>query len=486
MARDEGRRGTAITGAVHSGDGAKGWPRNAVVSRRAFVSGTPVAAAAAALGQTRGARKPNFVLFLADDLGVHDLGCLGAADLKTPNIDALATSGVRFTNWYAAAPVCAPSRASLLTGRYPQRCGVPDNGQALRSSERTIASALKPAGYATGIFGKWHLGSSIATVPNAHGFDRFVGFHSGCIDYYSHRYYWGERANPPVVNYHDLWRDRTEVFEDGEYSTGIFAREAAQFVHENRANPFFLYVPFNGVHYPMHAPKKYVERFPDLDPERRMYAAMLAAVDDGVGQVMRALREARLMESTLVFFTGDNGATRETRAGLNGQAARAGDNRPFRGNKFSAFDGGMHVPMAMSWPGVIRGGQTVAQIGSHLDLLPTMLAAAGAPLPDDRTLDGFDALPLAASGAASRHEAIFWSSGGQLAVRRGNWKLVRNGKTFDGTPEGAQALSGDDAVFLSNVEEDPGESRNLRHANPSLADELLTAAEKWLADVTKQ
>jgi len=430
-------------------------------------------------------RMPNFIVFLCDDLGCHDWGALGATDLKTPNIDAIANSGVRFTNWYAAAPVCAPSRAALLTGRYPQRCGVPGNGQELRPSEQTIAALLKPAGYASGIFGKWHLGSSDATVPNAHGFDRFLGFHSGCFDYYSHRYYWGERANPSVVNYHDLWRNRTEVFEDGQYSTELFAREAAQFIRDNRTRPFFAYVPFNGVHYPMHAPKKYVDRFSQLDPERRMYAAMLSAVDDGIGQVMRTLDEFHLTGNTLVIVTADNGATREARAGLNQQPAKAGDNRPFRGNKFSAFDGGMHVPFCMSWPGVVPKGQVLSQIGNHVDLLPTFLTAAGVPLPKDRTLDGFDALSMAVSGAASKHDAIFWESAGQLAVRRGKWKLVKGGKTFDGTPEGSKPLEGDDAVFLSNVEQDPGESKNLRHQNPALTDELLTLAEKWQQDVKK-
>ena len=450
-------------------------------SRREFIAG---AAAANAIAQTNGsARKPNFVIFLADDLGCHDLGAWGATDLKTPHVDALAASGARFTNWYAAAPVCAPSRAALMTGRYPIRAGVPGNGQPLRPGERTIASLVKPAGYATGIFGKWHLGASDDTVPNAHGFDRFVGFHAGCIDYYSHRYYWGE---PRTVNYHDLWRDRTEVFEDGQYSTEIFAQEAAQFVRDNRATPFFLYVPFNGVHYPMHAPRKYVERFDGMERERRMYAGMLSAVDDGVGLVMRTLRDLHLTDDTLVFFAADNGATREARAGLNQKPATAGDNRPFRGNKFSAFDGGMHVPMIMSWPGRISKGQVRRQIGNHVDLLPTICAAAGVPIPTDRTMDGFDALPMAAGGAASKHDAIFWSSGGQLAVRRGSWKLVQNGKAFDGTPEGSKPLEGDDAVFLSNVDDDPGESKNLRHEQPALADQLLTMAQKWLAEVKQQ
>ena len=449
-----------------------------MLSRRQFVS----AVAAGLAAQTRSGRRPNVVIFLADDLGCHDLGCWGAGDLKTPNIDRLAASGARFTNWYAAAPVCAPSRAALLTGRYPIRAGVPGNGPPLKPAEKTIAELVKPAGYATGLFGKWHLGSTAETVPNTHGFERFFGFHSGCVDYFSHRYYWGE---PGTVNYHDLWRDRTEVFEDGEYSTELFAREAAQFVRDHRSQPFFAYVPFNAPHYPMHAPKKYLERFSGLEPERRTYAAMISALDDGVGLVMRTLREQGLAENTLVFFSADNGATREARAGLNQQPATAGNNAPYRGNKFSAFDGGMHVPMIMNWPGVIGGGKVIGEVGSHLDLMPTICAAAGASPPGDRTLDGFDAMPLAVSGAKSKHEAIFWSSGGQLAVRRGPWKLVKDGKTFDGTPDGNKPLTGDDALFLSNLEEDPGEKTNLRHQHPEVADELATAMAQWATEVRK-
>jgi arylsulfatase A-like enzyme len=442
-----------------------------MLSRREFVAG---AAAVAAAAQSR--RKPNIVMFLADDLGCHDLGCWGADDLLTPHIDSIAASGARFTNWYSAAPVCAPARAALLTGRYPIRAGVPGNGPALRASETTIASALKPAGYATALIGKWHLGTTPDTDPNGHGFDRFYGFHSGCIDYFSHRYYWGE---PNTVNFHDLWRDRTEIFEDGQYTTELFAREGVKFVREHRADPFFLYMPFNAPHYPMHAPARYHERFPKLAPERRTYAAMIAALDDAVGQVLGTLRDLRLENDTLVLFAADNGATREARAGLDGKPATAGNNAPFRGNKFSAFDGGMHVPMAMRWPGVIPKGQVIRELGSHLDLLPTICKTAGAALPGNRTLDGFDALPVAAASAKSPHDAIYWSSGGQLAVRRGPWKLVRNGKTFDGSPDGNKPLTGDDALFLTNVEQDPGESRNLRHENATVADELLTLAEQW-------
>jgi arylsulfatase A-like enzyme len=450
-----------------------------MISRRHFVAG----AASAALAMPQGQRKPNFILFLADDLGCHDLGCWGASDLQTPNIDALAASGARFTNWYAAAPVCAPSRAALLTGRYPIRAGVPDNGRPLRPTEHTIAGLLQPAGYATALIGKWHLGDTAETVPNAHGFERFFGFHSGCFDYYSHRYYWGE---PRTVNYHDLWSDRTEVFEDGQYATELFAREAVRFLRERGDRPFFLYLPFNAPHYPMHAPARYTARFPGLGRERRTYAAMIAAMDEAVGQVMATLRELRLLDDTLVFFSADNGATREARAGIDQQPATAGSNAPFRGNKFSAFDGGMHVPMVMSRPGVIPKGQVLNQVGSHLDVLPTIARAAGVELPADRTFDGFDALPMAASQAGSTHDAIFWSSGGQLAVRRSNWKLVKNGKTFDGTPAGSHPLAGDDALFLSNLDADPGESKNLRHEYPGVADELDTLAEQWLKRVREQ
>jgi arylsulfatase A-like enzyme len=451
-----------------------------MVSRREFL-----AASGAALSQTKtahGGRPPNFIIFLTDDQGCYDLGFLGSNDLKTPHIDQLARTGTRFTNWYAAAPVCAPSRAALMTGRYPIRAGVPTNGPALPPSERTIAACLQESGYATGLIGKWHLGSTPDTTPNAQGFNRFYGFHSGCIDYFSHRYYWGE---PQTVNYHDLWSDYTETFEDGQYSTELFAREAVQFIRDHHDRPFFLYVPFNGLHYPMHAPKRYVDRFPDLPPERRMYAAMLAAVDDAVGEVLRTVKEYNLTEQTFVMFTADNGATRERRAGLNQQIPEAGQNGVLRGYKFSLFDGGMHPPMVMNWPGVIPAGQIVREVGCHIDVLPTLCNAAGVKLPSDRIIDGRDFLPMATAKANSPHNAIYWASAGQLAIRQGNLKLVKNGIVYDGTPEGSKPLQGDNQIFLSNLEDDPGERRNLRHQSPQLVDELVTRASEWLVDVSK-
>ena len=180
---------------------------------------------------------------------------MGASDLKTPNIDKLAVGGTLCRNWYSNAPVCAPARAALMTGRCPIRAGVANNGSPLQPRERSVATILKETGYETAVLGKWHLGSTAETVPNAHGFDYFYGFHEGCVDFYSHRYYWGE---PARANFHDLWRNRDEIFEDGQYLTERIGEEAVSFINRKRQAPWFLYTAFNAVHYPMHAPRKYV------------------------------------------------------------------------------------------------------------------------------------------------------------------------------------------------------------------------------------
>ncbi|MEO7144325.1 MAG: sulfatase-like hydrolase/transferase [Bryobacteraceae bacterium] len=441
------------------------------ISRRGFLAATSATALAAAVP-----RKPNFIIFLFDDLGSHDIGYRGATDTRTPNIDALAASGAQFTDWYSNAPVCAPSRGALLTGRYTLRNGVVNNGNPLRPGEKTIASVLKPGGYATGILGKWHLGGTPDTVPNAHGFDYYLGFHDGCTDYYSHRFYWGE---PKRVNFHDLWRNREEAFEDGQYLTELIAREAKGFIDAHHNEPFFLYVPFNAVHYPMHAPAKYVERFPKLAKERQMYAAMLSAADDAVGGIMGALKHHGLLNDTCVFFTADNGATTEKRGGLNQQPAAAGDNGRYRGFKFSLFDGGIHMPAVMSWPGVIPRGQTIHEVGMHMDILPTFAKAAGIELPGDRVIDGRDVLQMAQGRAKSPHDAVFWSSGGQLAARQGYWKLVIDGKTFDRTPQARVALTGEDALFLSNLDDDIGETRNQRGGHAAMVNDLERRTRAW-------
>ena len=436
--------------------------------------------AGAALNAQRAARKPNFVVIMTDDQGSRDLGCFGAKDLKTPHIDELASSGARFTNWYSNAPVCAPSRAALMTGRYPMRAGVATNGQALPASRQTIASLLKPQGYSTGLVGKWHLGYPPSNGPNEHGFDYFYGFHSGCVDFYSHRYYWGE---PKLVNYHDLYRNREEIFEDGQYLTDRITAEATNFIRRERNNPFLLMTTFNAPHYPMHAPERYLRRFASLEPERRTYAAMLAAIDDGVGAIRGALRENGLLDNTLIFFVADNGATTEPRAGLNQQPATAGDNGVYRGFKFSLFDGGMHVPGIMNWPGRIRAGQSIDEIAMTMDVLPTIAAAAGAAVPPGYKIDGSDILPLAQRGAKSPHDAIFWDNQQQLAARRGKWKLVLNGRDYARTPASRQPIQGEDSVFLSDLSVDPGETTNLRRKYPNIVDDLTGMVHRWREEV---
>ena len=451
------------------------------LTRRSLLGGALAATQIPLKAAPTQAEKPNVLVILFDDLGVHDQGYLGATDLKTPNIDRLAAGGTVCRNWYSNAPVCAPARSALMTGRCPLRAGVPNNGIPLRPSEITLAAALRGAGYATGLTGKWHLGSTPETVPNAHGFDYFYGFHEGCVDYFSHRYYWGE---PKVANFHDLWRNRDEIFEDGQYLTERIGQEASGFISRAPGDkPFFLYAALNAVHYPMHAPAKYVSRFPNLQRERQMYAAMLSAADDAIGEILATLDHTGRRNNTLIFVLGDNGATTERRAGLNNQPAIAGRNSPFRGFKFSTFDGGMHVPALVNWPGRIPARQTNTQILMTADIFPTTCHLAGVPLPSDRTLDGRDIWPVLTAGANSPHDYVAWTEGPQLAIRQGQWKLVLNGVTHDGTPEGNKPLSGDDVVFLSNVVDDPGESRNLRHQYPAVTDQLQSLLQTWRKSV---
>ncbi len=427
--------------------------------------------------------KPNVILIVADDLGCRDVGCYGASDLKTPNLDAMAATGALFDNWYSNAPVCAPARAAILSGRFPAKAGVANNGKPMTAGIANFGSTLKANGYATAAIGKWHLGSDAATCPNGHGFDYFYGFHSGCVDFFSHRYYWGE---PRLANYHDLWRNRTEIFEDGQYLTERIAAEAVQFIHKQKRTPFAAYVAFNAPHYPMHAPAKYVSRFASLSPERRIYAAMIAAVDDGVGEIRRALREDGLLDNTIMIFVGDNGATTEKRAGLNQEYATGGRNGQFRGFKFSLFDGGMHVPAMMSWPAKIPAGQKLGEQVMSMDILPTLCRATGSKLPDGAKFDGSDILDVVTSKAKSPHKALFWSQGGQLAVRRDEWKLVIDGRVYDRKPEGSKPLTGEDAMFLSNLVDDPGESKNLRRLHPNIVDELATLVQQWHATLPKE
>ncbi len=431
--------------------------------------------------------RPNIILFMTDDQGYGDLSCMGCTDFKTPNIDDLASSGVRFTSWYSNSPVCSPSRASFLTGRYPANAGVrsilPGNrGSAgLPGNVPTIATALKELGYKTAMFGKWHLGLAEESQPHNHGFDEWFGFLAGCIDYYSHIFYWGTYGPNGKDPTHDLWENGVEIWENGRYFTEMVTERAVRYIRKTAGSgePFLLFVSYNAPHYPMHAPKKYMDRFPDLPWDRRVMAAMLSAVDDGVGEIVRELERQGIRNNTCIFYQSDNGPSRESRNWLDGREDQyyGGTAGKLKGHKCSLFEGGIRVPAIMSWPGHIPGGRVIDKVGVAMDIFPTMLKAAGGD-PDKYRLDGLDIMPMAVSGEASPHKEIFWEMGGQTAVRRGDWKLVLNGYLAEG-------ISPEDKVFLANLKEDMGERVNLKDEYPDLVKELTDAAMDWQREIER-
>jgi arylsulfatase A-like enzyme len=283
-------------------------------------------AAGAALAQNR---RPNFLVIITDDQGIGDVGCFGASEARTPNFDRLAASGVRFTQWYANAPICSASRAAIMTGKYPDRAGVQGalpsqptwDVPGLHAGETTLPSSLRRLGYRTAAFGKWHLGSVAHSRPTAQGFDEFFGWYSGWLDAYSHRYY--QLGSPPGKIFHDLWRNENEVFEEPAYMTELLGREARAFLaRQTRQQPFFLYLAFGAPHYSMMAPKQYLDRFPaSMERDRRTHLAMVAAVDDVVGALLDDLSRLGIERETIVFYQSDNGATREEREAVMGISA---------------------------------------------------------------------------------------------------------------------------------------------------------------------
>ena len=368
-------------------------------------------------GQSQGPQPPNIVLIVADDLGYADLGVQGSADVLSPRIDSLANEGVRFTSGYVSSPVCSPTRAGLMTGRYPQRFGhelnpprPPPPGFGLPLGEITIAQALEAAGYATGLVGKWHLGSEAPFHPLSRGFDEFFGFLGGSRSYRD----WSADGGDPVLR-------GFEPVVEGTYLTDAFSREAVSFVERHADEPFFLYLAFNAVHRPLETPpRRYLDRFTDVtDPKRRKFLAMLAAMDDGVGAVIDALQAAGIARRTVVIFLSDNGG--ET-------SLNTSRNTPFRGGKEDLWEGGIRVPYIVRWPGRVPAGLAYDSPVSQLDIFATALAAAGATLPGDRTIDGVDLVPyLDGTVSGTPHATLFWRYGSLAAARNGNWKLVKDG-----------------------------------------------------------
>lgn len=405
------------------------------------------------------AEKPNIVLILADDLGYNDLSIQGCKDIPTPNIDSIGRNGVRFTQGYVSCPLCAPTRAGLMTGRYQQRFGLENNpgpeNQAgedygLPLAEATIAEHLKKLGYATGMVGKWHLGFKPQFQPSKRGFDEFFGFLGGAHAYLPA----GKGEQNPIMR-------GTAPVEEKEYLTDAFSREAVAFIERHQKEPFFLYLPFNAVHAPMQATEKYLSRFKEIkDERRRTHAAMLSALDDAVGSVLAKLRAAGLEKKSLIFFLGDNGGPTPT---------TTSSNAPLRGYKAQMLEGGIRIPFLMQWKDRIPAGKVEARPIISLDIHATSVAATGTALDPAWKLDGVDLLPyLTGDKAGSPHETLIWRMKPQWAVRKGNLKLVS---------------SGSDQEALYDVSKDPGESKNLSAERPEDVKKLRAEFDSWDAQL---
>jgi len=372
--------------------------------------------------------RPNLVVILTDDHGYADVGFNGCEDIPTPHIDRIAKEGARFTNGYVTYPVCSPSRAGFITGRYQGRFGFRRNPTlspfdpkaGLPLEEENIAEILKKVGYHSGIIGKWHLGTHPKFRPNVRGFDEFFGFTAG-----GHNYFPEDLIYPTIeeVDKKGGWyltkllRNETPV-EIDEYLTDELSNEAVDFIDRNSDKPFFLYLSYNAPHTPMQASRKYLDRFMHIEDERRRtYAAMVSAVDDGVGRVLKKLDELKLDDDTLVFFLSDNGG-----ASNNGSM-----NTPLRGSKGNVYDGGMRVPFALRWAGSVPPGRDFEQPVSSMDILGTMAALTGVEIAAERPLDGVNLIPyLKGEAKGPPHDYLFWQmfGKGSQAVRRGDDKLV--------------------------------------------------------------
>lgn len=440
-----------------------------------------MAAASVRAAGVASARRPNVVIIFVDDLGAADAGCYGAKDLKTPNIDAIATRGVRFTNFYAASPVCSPSRAALLTGRYPLRAGLTNNAasqrgqkEALPVDQITIAQMFKAAGYVTAHVGKWHLGYTPATMPNARGFDFSFGHMGGCIDNWSQFFYW---SGP---NIHDLWLNGNEIHKEGHFFPDMMVEQAAQFIDQNRDKPFLLYFAINMPHYPYQPDVKWIDYYKDLPMPRRLYAAFVSTMDDRIGLLLKKLDDLRLRDDTIVVFQSDNGHSTEDRAFSGGGSAG-----PYRGAKFSLFEGGIHLPGMISWPGHLPENQTRSQLAHGCDWLPTTAELCGVNLlePD---IDGRSLVPvIRSSDAKSPHEILYFQMGdgpaAQWAVRDNDWKLIGNAWDTTVNTAGKERIK----LFLANLAKDPGEKKNFAAENPDVVERLGQLHDQWVRKVTE-
>jgi len=413
-------------------------------------------------------RRPNILVILADDLGYGELGCQGfTQQIPTPNIDSIARNGVRFTSGYVSCPYCSPTRAGIMTGRYQERFGhefnPPDSGQSspvppgLSLKETTIGDRLIAAGYATAWFGKSQLGFAPQFNPLKRGFDEYFGFLGGMHDYLDAE---ADKDNPILRG--------TAPVDNIDYTTDAFGREAVNFIEKHKGEPWFVYLAFNAVHSPLESIKKYLTRFPNIpNKKRRTYAAMESAMDDAVGNVLAKIRERKLEEDTLIFFFSDNGGP---------TAQTTSSNGPLRGIKKQTWEGGIRVAWMMQWKGHLPAGKLDDRPVIQLDIHPTALAAAGVAIRPEWKLDGVNLLPyLTGQNASAPHEVLFWRFGQQIALRMGDWKLVKSVGSKGVQGSGMNGKASTDGAELYNLKEDIGEKDNLAEKNPEKLKELAAA-----------
>ncbi|WP_339733020.1 sulfatase-like hydrolase/transferase [uncultured Gimesia sp.] len=426
--------------------------------------------------EKQNSKRPNILLITADNLGYGDLGCYGNDVIKTPQLDQLAKQGVKLTDFYTASPTCTVSRATLMTGRYPQRIGLnhqlsadENYADGLRQSELLIPAYLKQQGYRTACFGKWNIGFSPGSRPTERGFDEFFGFAAGNIDYY-HHYYAGR---------HDLWRGLKEVFVEG-YSTDLFADEACKFIAANRQHPFFLYLPFNAPHFPSkrnkrpgqgnewQAPDSAFEAYgysPQTKNPQERYRAVVTALDTALGRVLKQLEQSGLSENTIVIWYSDNGAFMLKERGL-----EVASNKPLRDGGVTLWEGGIRVPAIVRYPGHIKPGTVNDAPLISLDILPTLVSLTGGTLPSDRILDGQNMLPVLEAPDTASPRTFFFQYRKYIAVRRGKWKLLRT------KPQ--------QPFMLFNLEQDLGETTNVASQHPQIVKDLTHAYTEWEREAT--
>jgi arylsulfatase A-like enzyme len=438
-------------------------------------------------GAAEPARKPNVVLIVSDDHGYGDAGCYGKTDVETPAIDALAKDGVRFTR-FRVNPLCGPTRASLMTGQYSVECGmwrgpsenraVEDGGRVLKRDVRLLPQYLKDAGYATGMFGKWHLGYTAPNVPNDRGFDEFFGFLGGA-----------SRYTAPPKGGKQLHNGKPTA-ADG-HTTDLFTDKAIAFIRANKDRPFFCYVPYNAVHGPLAGgagdrPSGKAEWLAKYERKgvpfpRRDYCAVLGHMDDGVGRLLRTLGDLGLDRDTLVIFVSDNGAMTDKFPGNNG---------PLRGAKGTTYEGGIRVPAVVRWPGVIPAGKVSDADAAHFDLFATVLDAAGVPVPaanGTHPVRGVSLLPHLRSGGAKplADRYLFWDLYGKMAAVHGRWKLVGEIPNHHGKFAAALPRIREVRFELYDLETDLGEKTNLAEKKPEVYRDLRDRYLNWFAEATR-